>query len=262
MTRREALYQAVLDDPSADAPRLAYAAFCDAHGDRYGAFIRAQLAWTNEARNGLDERVYLFRRQAENIQRRHGKPEWTHGVEEWGVDPDFLRGFVDRVRIDARVYLERKEELYRRVPVRILELTDVGELAPQIASDPHLGQLVSLSITGKQRIGDVGLAALATSPYLRALKILNVCFQNLTMIGLEALCQSKQFPSLAHVHFAGNQFPDPIEEYGIDGMSGRIVADGISLPPLGKELERKYGYLLWLHGPTFLRHFLPWDEEL
>lgn len=251
---REALYQAVLDDPSADAPRLAYAAFCDAHGDPYGAFIRAQLEWTNELRDGTVEGAQAARKQASQIQAQHGKPEWKQGVNALGARSYMFRGFVDSVTIDARTYLERRDELYRRVPVRQLLLTHVGDLAPQIASDPRLAQLVSLTFA-EDPIGDAGLAAIVASPHLRALKLLQVSFQNLTMAGLEALCVSKQLPSLIYVNVAGNKFPTPDEEFSTDWMSGYIVRESIQLPPLGEELERKYGDLAWLHGPSRLRNF-------
>lgn len=259
---RPALFQAVLDRPDEDAPRFAYAGYCDAQGDPYGEFIRAQLARTQALRHGSDEDASRAYDEAQKVRaQQKGTAAWSNGVEKLVKHLEFIRGFVDRVVIDARAYLEHTDELYRRAPIRQLVLTGVGDLAPTIAQDPRLSQIRWLSIDGKPTIGDAGLAAIAASPHLRGLRVLEVSFQGLSMAGLEALCASKQLPSLVYTNVAGNGFEDPIEGYGTDWMTGRIVPDGVYLSPFGKELEKKYGELAWLHGPSRLRHFPPAPAE-
>ena len=49
----------------------------------------------------------------------------------------------------------------------------------------------------------------------------------------------------------------PVEEYGIDAMSGEINNNSISLPEFGRELEAKYGQQAWLHAPSRLMVFPP-----
>ena len=258
---RQALFQAVLDRPDDDAPRVRFAEFLDAQGDPYGAFIRAQLACTHALRHRSDEEANELREKARELRYKHRTPEWTNGVERLGADPEFIRGFVDRIIVDARTYIDHAAELYRRAPIRQLVLTSVGDVVETIARDSRLSRISWLSVDGKPTIGDSGLATIAASPHLSNLKVLAVSHQGIGIAGLEALCASKQLPALVYANVVGNRFEDPIEGYGTDWMTGRIVADGIYLSPFGKELERKYGELAWLHGPSQLRHFPPYAEE-
>ena len=257
---REALFQAVLDRPAEDAPRTLFAALCDAQGDPYGAFIRAQLARTQALRHGSDEEARKFGHEAARIESEHHTAAWTNGIEKLVTHPQFIRGFVDHVIVDARRYLDDADELYRRAPIRQLVLTDVGDLVAEIARDSRLSQVVLLSLgnaSGKRPIGDAGLAAIAASPHLRNLQVLSVPWQGIGMEGLEALCASKMLPSLVDVNLAGNKFNDLElrESYSTDWASNRIVYIDSMLPPLGRELEAKYGDLPWLHGPSRLRHY-------
>jgi uncharacterized protein (TIGR02996 family) len=258
---RKALFQAVLDRPAEDAPRFAYAGYCDAQGDPYGAFIRAQLACTEALHHGSVEEASRLREYARQLRYGHRTPEWTRGVEELGADPEFIRGFVDGVIISARNYLDHAEELYRRAPIRQLVLTQVGEFASTLARDPHLARITWLTIDGKPTIGDAGLEAIAASPYVRGLRVLDVPLQNIGMAGLKALCASKQLPALVYANLGGNRFEDPAEGYGADWATGRIVPESTYLRPLGKQLEQQYGDLPWLHGPSRLRHVPPHRDE-
>jgi hypothetical protein len=241
------------------------ATFCDAQGDPYGAFIRAQLARTHALRHGSDEDAWRFYHEAERIKSEHRTAAWTNGVEEFVESPRFIRGFVDEVVVDARRYLDHGDEIFRRAPIRHLVLCEVGDLVTEIARDPRLAQLASLSLDNMYRkhpIGDAGLAAIAASPHLRNLRFLNVSNQGIGMAGLEALGASKTLPSLIDVNLTGNRFEDPIEHYGTDWASNRIIHIDSTLPPVGRELEAKYGDLPWLHGPSRLRNYPPDKAEL
>jgi uncharacterized protein (TIGR02996 family) len=259
---RPALFQAVLDRPDDDAPRLAYAGYCDAQGDPYGAFIRAQLACTEGLRYGNEDDAWSAWKEAQKILAQHKNgAAWKNGIENLVTETRFIRGFVDKVLVDAQHYLERADELYRRAPIRQLVLTNVGDLATAIAREPHLAQLSALTLSGKPPIGDAGLAAIATSPHLRHLRALHAPDQNIGIAGLEPLCASKTLPALIYVNLTGNRFEDPIEGYGTDWVTGRPDLNGAYLPPFGKELEAKYGELPWLHAPSRLRHFPPSEVE-
>ena len=247
---RQALFQAVLDRPDEDPPRALYAAFLDAQGDPYGAFIRAQLAQTHALRYRSDEEASQREEEARRLRYAHRTPEWTNGIEKLVQLPKFIRGFVEKVVVDAEQYLTHADEIYQRAPIRHLVLSEVGDLATTIARDPHLAQLASLSLdnTSKKRpIGDAGLAAIAASSYLHRLKSLEVSFQGIGLPGLEALCASRALPSLIYVNLAGNQVEDPREGFGTDSMTGRVVVEGAYLEPFGREIKRgsaiSHGYM-------------------
>ena len=258
---RQALFQAVLDRPDEDEPRIRFADFLDAQGDPYGAFIRAQLELTHTLRCGSDEVASQLREKARELRYDHRTPEWTNGVEKLGADPEFIRGFVDRIVIDARTYVDHADELYRRAPIRQLVLTGVGDIAETIARDSRLSRITWLTIDGKPTVGDRGLGAITGSPHVRTLRVLSASCQEITIGGLEALCASKQLPALVYANLVGNFFEDPIEGYGTDWVTSRIVPESIRLSAFGKQLEQKYGELPWLHGPSRLRHFPPYADE-
>jgi uncharacterized protein (TIGR02996 family) len=264
-TELKRLYDAVLTAPHDDAPRFAMADHLDQIGDPWGAFIRAQLAVTRALRTGTQE-VAHFKSEAQRLRQRNANGKaWKNGIDVLAEHSEFNRGFVEHVMIGAQRYLEHVDELFQRAPIRFLILVDVDDRLAAVLEDHHLEQVVFLSIcnqSSKQRIGDAGLAAIAASPHLGHLKELHVSQQDIGMPGLEALCASQRLPSLIYVEFVGNRVPEPAEEFSEDWASGRIVAESIRLPPIGKELEAKYGSVPWLHGPSRLRNFPPKMEEL
>lgn len=69
-------------------------------------------------------------------------------------------------------------------------------------------------------------------------------------------------PALIDVELGGNPLESPVETYGVDGMTGLVVREGITLPDAGRRLEAKYGQLAWLHGPSQLDRFPPEDSDL
>lgn len=261
--QRARLYDAVVAAPHDDAPRLAMADLLDRQGDPWGTFIRAQLALTSAARRGAKAEAVRRRDEADQLRRQHDKG-WMNGIDALVNLCTFNRGFVEKVSVTPHQYISHVDELFRRAPLRFLVLSDIGDRLASILQNPRVSQLVSLYIGNRsgQTIGDAGLTAIATCPYLGGLKVLEVPKQDIGMAGLEALCASRQLPSLLYVNLRGNQVEDPREGYGTDWATGEVERSGAYLPPLGYELEAKYGELPWLHGPSRLVNYPPWMEEL
>jgi len=258
--RRQSLFQAVLDDPDAEAPRAAFAKWLDEQGDPQGEFIRLQLEAARELRRGLYCEDYArLSEAARALQAAHGR-EWSRDVEVIASQPRFYRGFVEGVTIDARMFLDHAPELYRAAPVRHVVMTDARDVIGEIAASPHLGRLTSLGLQGNG-LGDDEVGAIIQSPHLERLKALNLSFNDAGMPALEALCASKGQPVLAYVNFHANRVDAPVEEYGVDWMTGRIVRESIALPEFGDQLETKYGPQLWLHGPSRLANYPPSEED-
>lgn len=259
---RPALFQAVIDRPSDDAPRHAYAGYCEAQGDPYGAFIRAQLARTEALRHGTDNDAARWYAEAQRLEAAHRDPSWFNGVDKLVREARLIRGFVDKVALDARDYLQHAAELHRRAPIRQLRLNDAGDLADELARQPQLAQVVALSFDGKQLLGDAGLAAIAGSPHLRSLRALDIAHQGITNAGMHTLAASRALPALVYVAASDKQLDRYEEPYGHDWATSRIVPEPGNLPPLGKALEAKYGELPWLHAPSRLRNYPISDAEL
>jgi uncharacterized protein (TIGR02996 family) len=265
---RQRLFQAIIEDADAEAPRLAMADWLEAQDDVHmrveGRFIRTQIALSHARQTGTAREVAGLT-EASGALLKHYHAEWTRGVEALASQPLFSRGFVEHVTMDARRFLESASELYRLAPIRHIALTNARDVIGRLAESPHLARLVSLQFWDQQRsspIGDAGLATLVASPHLRRLRGLDVSFNDIGEAGLEALAASPHLPSLVYVNLAGNRVADPVEEYGVDGMTGELVHNSTYLPPRGQALEAAHGDKAWLHAPSRLRNYPPQFNDL
>jgi uncharacterized protein (TIGR02996 family) len=229
-----ALMQAVVDAPTEDAPRAAYARAIAATDPERAELIDIQLELARARRAHTDPPFELSNRQV-NLLRAHG-PRWAADirplVDEWG----FLRGFVDDVKLDAARFLTVAPELYRRAPVLHLDLTGVKPVAAALFQSPHLARIQSLGLL-HNGLGDAEIAALAASPHLANLRWLNLNNNKIGAAGLEALAASRNLPRLGYLGFSSNAIPDPTPQHADQyDASSRV----------GEELQRKYGPRPWL----------------
>lgn len=241
MDERDALFRAILADPDSDSLRERYAQASERHGDSERArFIRLQL----------DAAVCL----------RHNEPHWNAAVEarelaakdgHWTLwagplagkveSYEFYRGFVEKVRIDAREFLHRADDLFESAPLRRLSLTNVLPVMAELFESPHLSRIVSLTLE-YQHIGDRGAELIAASPYLGKLAWLALGGNGIMRDGLTALMKTDAFPALRYVDLAGNPVYDDVgPEYEDD--QGHMVMLVDDLWPIEKQLGRKP----WLH---------------
>jgi uncharacterized protein (TIGR02996 family) len=254
---RHTLFQAVVDEPEAEAPRRAFAAWLDAQGDPQGEFIRLQLDAARErSRFGYSEDHARLSKAAKAILARHGN-DWSQAVDRIASDPRFHSGFVEGVTIDARQFLAHAAELYRVAPVRHVVLTGARDVIDELAASPHLDRLASLGLDRNQ-LGDEDVRAIVASPHLGRLGQLDISFNDVGVAGLEALCASKNLPRLAHVNFEGNRVKAPVEEFGED-WTGPIIWR--SFPEYGQQLEARYGPQPWLHAPSMLADYPPMEAD-
>lgn len=132
MTDRDALVQAIADHPREDTPRLALADWFQEHGRPERAeYVRAACA-AARARRGTEHRAELLDR-ADDLLAEHEAAwlgEWAGRLIDW----NFSRGFLRRVRLTARTFLEHGEELLRAEPAGRVELEgDDGGPVPKSA---------------------------------------------------------------------------------------------------------------------------------
>lgn len=236
----EMLFKAVLRDPDADAPRLAYAAGCDAKGDRERAeFIRIQIAHRESVRSGTNEWMAKFDRELQ-LKNRYGT-RWAGAIAarvHWYL---FYRGFVEKVALDAQRFLATAEDLWQLAPIRRLALTGVGPVLEELLRCPRLARLVSLDLEG-EGVGDHGAEMIAASPYLTKLAWLDLTSNNITSAGVEALAASPKLPALQNVIFDDNPAHHEVKElFGVD--QGQIIMLGNDLT----DVEKRHGRKTWLH---------------
>jgi hypothetical protein len=137
---------------------------------------------------------------------------------------------------------------------------DAGPHIDALAASPHLARLVAIEFYNRSEtapLGDAGLRTLTESPHLGKLALLQLAWNAISFDGVEAIAASKMLPGLRDVSLGNNPVGQVVEEYGVDALNFEIVRDGISLPPLGRTLEEKYGQLRWLHAPSSFRMFPP-----
>lgn len=259
MTTRDQLIQAVIADPDADEPREAFAQWGVAHGDLQGELARIQLAETRERRTGLTVEAHRRSIEAYDLLEKHEKT-WARDVLAIASQVRFYRGFVEAISIDVPKFLSKAGELYRIAPIRAVQFLNAGPHIDELVASNYLDRLVSVEFyneSGTAPLGDLGLRKLVASPHLGKVAILSVPLNDIGLDGAEALAASKQLPRLRYVVLGNNPVEDPTEQCGFDAFTFEVNYDSISLPPLGRALETKYGELPWLHAASLFRIFPP-----
>jgi hypothetical protein len=252
---------AVLAAPEDLAPRWALMRTLRRAGDPRGRFIELQLEASMERkRSGASREYWSLESTADAMLARH-REEWTREIAPLVEQARFHRGFVESVTIDAHSFLTRGARLYELAPIRCVTLKNAKDLIPDLTASPLLRPLAALGLQANP-IGDDGARALASCAHLGNLRLLDISFGDVTDAGLEAIAGSKHLARLVFVNLAGNRCRNPVEDYGLDPMSGSIVPSPGSLPQLGKELEARFGPLAWLHAPSLLLTYPPTVEDV
>lgn len=184
-----ALRRAVLAAPDDDEPRRAYAEWMsqqDHEGARaVGAFVRAQLQTAAAFRTDRKANVTALRRwNGEGQEVRPGRyisaGEFRGGdtLRAWFASglgglpvgwPHVYRGFVERVWLSGRRFLEIAPELFQVAPIRHLVLVGVAEVVDELAACRYLRRIRSLSLPRWMRgdeLTDHAFERLIASPHL------------------------------------------------------------------------------------------------
>jgi hypothetical protein len=229
-----ALMQAVVDAPTEDAPRAAYARAVAATDPERAELIDIQLELARARRaHSLDRQPGLIREEI--LIRTHGA-RWAADVRPLVDKWLFQRGFVEDATLDAAHFLAIAPELYRRAPVLHLDLTGVKPVVADLFRSPHLARIQSLGLL-RNSLGDAEVTALAASPHLGNLRWLDLSLNKVGAGGLEALAASRNLPRLGYLGFSTNAIPDPTPRHADEYDETSRV---------GKELQRKYGPRPWL----------------
>ena len=163
---------------------------------------------------------------------------WSADIRPLVAGCAFLRGFVELIELDAAQFLATAPALYRRAPIRHLELTNVKPVAVQLFSSPYLARIVSLSLL-RNKLDDADVKLLASSPHLGHLAWLDLSLNAIDAPGLDALAASTHLPRLGYVSLGSNRVEDPTPKHcdGYEHTSGAAQA-----------LIDKYGPRPWLEA--------------
>lgn len=229
-------FQAVLDDATSDAPRLAYAAAFDNPQDPRAQFIRLQIEDMAAGNRPGTSRWWA----CEDLLRASGVA-WAADVAPLVRAYNFERGFVGRVKLSANDFLRNAAALFAAAPIIHMDLTEAKPHITELCASPHLSKIRSLSLAGCA-LDDNDIRLLASSPHLSELRWLSLMDNRIAFFGADQLAASKLLPNLHYVEFSGNPF-NPTQRFADD--SGIIV--DLWMPPEGEQLEQRHGMIRWLH---------------
>jgi uncharacterized protein (TIGR02996 family) len=190
-----------------DGPRLVYADFLDETGEPADAaraeFIRVQVALAKLPEDH-PRRPALVERQSE-LKQAHW-PAWTAHLAGLGdhTQAEFRRGIPDAVSVEAEVFLARGDELFRRGPIRRVQLRDAARLLPKLIHCPFLAEVRELDLCGRD-LGNGGVNLLVRSPYLTRVQVLDLGFNGLDDAGVRVLAKASTLPQLHELSLGGNE---------------------------------------------------------
>ena len=245
MPENRLLLRGVLEEPDADAPRLAYAAWCEAQDDvatqARGAYIRGCVDLARRGGAVRHEERVVSEMNLARLESVH-REAWARPLDGRVDEVRFDRGFVEMIVLPCDRYVDAADELRALAPIRHLALRDAREAIDALVRSPHLAGVRSLDLSGSQlRDGDI--AALASCPHLGSLRWLSLAYNEIGLDGAEALARGGELAGLRYVCFTGNPV-DPSEQYSPE--NDRIVDTW--MPDDGVALESRIGARVpWLH---------------
>jgi uncharacterized protein (TIGR02996 family) len=221
MNERQALFQAVLDAPDDDAPRLVLADWLDEHDEGERAeFIRAQVEV--ERLDEFDPSRTALLARAEELFGRH-RLDWQKGLPGWAVDNcKFRRGFADEVVTTAGRWLRSGGALRRGAPVRMVRLGNPRRRYAALFACPTLAGLRGLHLEGRMDLR--ALRALVASPHLGSLTTLIVGGVGWSLEGARVLAG---WPGLAQLR-ALSVTSAALDDAGCSVLAGSPAVAGLA----------------------------------
>ena len=223
----------ILADPDADGPRLVYADWLDDQGQLARAeFIRVQCAAA--ALPADDPRLDALRARAEVLLEQH-RFGWGEPLAGLATRWDWHRGFPEMVRMEAKLFLIRGEDLFAVVPVRHVELLDVASHLTQVVRCPLLERLAVLTVAGCPA-GNAIPKALAGSSHATRLRGLHLPRNGLTDAAAVALAFAGQLDRLTVLDLSENAI-GPAGAHSLAGAAHRAGLTTLRLRanPLGPD---------------------------
>lgn len=246
----ESARAAVLAQPDADAPRLAYADAVESVAPARAQLIRAQIAATHKRRAGQSWHEEM--RLINQLLGAHAA-RWTPALPVAVASMRFYRGFVEFVAAPIGVLAGALDAIAHVVPLRHANVTNAHNRCNALTRAPGFDRLVSLSLADNQ-LDDDDARVVAGFPRGRV-RWLDLSNNRIGAPGLDALAASPALRQVDFVDLMGNPCGDPVDHAIFDGSE---LVDAHPTP-LGAALEDVHGPIAWLHAP--LRHPRHWPPE-
>jgi uncharacterized protein (TIGR02996 family) len=237
------LYAAILAEPNDPAPRRALAAHYDGRGDPRGELIRVQLELAEKRAAGLRDGA-LFRRQRVLVQ-AHGRA-WAAPLADLIADHKFHRGLIGEVTLPLDRFLDVAPSLFAAAPIQHVNLTRPRTRLAELLRSPHLARLSSLALD-RLDLDDNDATTIARAEALRTLRYLSLADNRIGRAGVEALAASPWLARLDVLDLSNNPC-DPVPRPAARDVDGRVTA--VERPALANELVSRYGPRPWLANPA------------
>jgi uncharacterized protein (TIGR02996 family) len=211
MTEEDAFFQAMLEAPDDDAPRLIFTDWLQERGDTRGDFIRKH---NDLSQTGPDE-----------VRRRH-EENWFGPLLKEIHSYDFERGFLKQLTLQGtsglRLLIKHAETFFGLSLVLRLGLFQSDDPGSDATLDadavrafaqlPHLSRVRALTISGYRESGNyssnfidaTGVRILCKSPYLTSLASLNLGGNELKAAGPRAIVDSPNLARLGVLSLSGS----------------------------------------------------------
>lgn len=202
--QNDAFLQEIRSDPEDIIPRLVYADWLEENGDSQAELIRVQCELDSLPVDAMAEREELRKREQELL--RVYQAEWVEPLKKLDVRGiEIKRGFVEGIRVDAEVFIQKAPEIVKRVPALCsLNLRKSRKAIKKLIQVPELEQLRFLDL----RLADLednDLKTLLDSPYLTNLIGLNLQGNRLKARGAGFLANCEKLSQLKSLNIAGNR---------------------------------------------------------
>ncbi|HEY1378920.1 MAG TPA: TIGR02996 domain-containing protein [Gemmataceae bacterium] len=245
--------RAIVADPDADAPRLAYADWRDECGDAPRAeFVRAQCALA--ALPEAEREFHPLREREQALETAH-RGEWLRPLHDllgptsragwrwWPrrprpgavIDFHFRRGFVEILHLDAATFVRHADRLTRATPLRGLTLDLVSGADPagvwELLTDcPHLVGLTSLQVR-THRLNPDEMRHFTESRHLTNLTSLGLASRGFDRDAVAVLARSALLSRLGGLRIAN------LPNAGGRGFASQPCADLLLREPRCRNLE-------------------------
>lgn len=189
----EQFIQHIIEHPDDDAPRLVYADWLEDRGDSDRAeFIRVECEFARLDHDS-PRRIDLKARRLQLWQQY--RIEWLGPLDGLVENSFSERGLINGISIALPTLLENAETIFRAAPIEKVSLSQAPGQIELWARCPYLARIKELVFRGDMMqtegrpefppgIGDTGLAALVSSPFVQNLRRLSVGNQELSWAGM------------------------------------------------------------------------------
>ena len=216
-----------------DGPRFIYADFLDDAGEPERAeLVRVQVALSRMTEDD-SHHANLKNQEAELLETHLA--QWSEHLSDLDLEQcEFRRGVLDSIVINAATFLDKGEELLRRVCVRRLRLRDSAAVMPKLVNSQLLANVRELDLCGDQ-IGNGGVNLLVRSQFLKNLDLLDLGFTGIDDTGVTTLARASTLPKLSCLSLSAN---GQITSAGIMELAGSPFFGGLtSLDVFGNEID-------------------------